>query len=301
MDNEGGGWQAPVNAKNGVDGMVEEFVGKNSVWETTKVDPAVRRKLQLIKDLQGAQKRGEMHIAYQPKINPYKQQIVGMEALVRWEHPVYGRISPDEFIPFAERTGTIIPLGSWVIRMACLQLKKWHSAGHSQLHMAINLSAYQLQVEGFVENVSQILQELELSANFLQFEVTESADIYYNQIGIKRLHELKRLGIQIYMDDFGIGYSALSCLQRMPVDGIKIDRALTKQLGKDSVYQMMKAMIQLAQGLRLKVVVEGVDSDEKMSILKKWHVHEVQGFLFSQPFPPDELTQLLDQIGGDEG
>jgi len=289
------------NTKNGVDGMVEEYVEKSGVWKAAKDDPAVQRKLQLIKDLQGAQKRGEMHIDYQPKINPYKLKIVGVEALVRWEHPVYGSVSPDEFIPFAERTGSIIPLGIWIIRMACLQLKKWHSAGYSHLHVSINLSAYQLQVEGFVENVSQILQELELSANFLQFEVTESPDIYYNQEGIKRLHELKRLGIQIYMDDFGIGYSALSCLQRMPVDGIKIDRALTRQMAKNSVYQMVKAMVQLAQGLRLKVVVEGVESEEKMTTLKKWHVHEVQGFLFSRPYPPDELTQLLDQIGGDEG
>lgn len=278
-----------------------EFEEKREKWNTTRIEPMADRSFQLVKAMHGAIERGELHMVYQPKINPFKHQVVGMEALVRWFHPVYGEIPPEQFIPLAERTRYIIPMGEWVLRSACSQLKIWHQAGHPQLHIAVNLSVCQLQAEGFVEFVSQILQELDLRPHFLQFEVTESTDIYYNQEGINRLHELKRLGVQIYMDDFGIGYSALSCLQRMPVDGIKINRVLTSQMEKESVYQLMKAMIQLARGLRLKVVVEGVESPEKMAALKKWRVDEVQGYLSRVPIPAHELIFKLGQMGGEVG
>lgn len=278
-----------------------EYEKESVTWNSPRIESKVERSFKLIKALDGAIERGEFHINYQPKMDPNKHRVVGMEALVYWHHPMYGEIAPEELIPLANRTRYIIPLGEWVLRSACIQLKKWHQAGYPQLHVAINLSVYQLQAEGFVESVTQILQELDLRPHFLQFEVTESTNIYYNQEGIKRLHELKLLGVQIMMDDFGIGYSALSCLQRLPIDGIKIGGAITSQIEKESVYQLIKAMIQLARGLRLKVVVEGVDTLERVNALKKWRVDEVQGYLFRVPIPADELTDKLRQMGREEG
>lgn len=245
-------------------------------------------------ELRQALERNEFEVYYQPKVNLRTGEIEGAEALVRWHHPQRGAISPTEFIPMAEKTGFIIPLGEWVLKTACLQAKSWQAAGLPAIRIAVNLSGYQFSQPGLGSLIVEILQETELDASYLELELTESALMQNPDAAIAILQELKSLGIVISIDDFGTGYSSLSQLTQFPFDVLKIDRSFVCQLTEDSKNAAITtAILQMARSLNLKVVAEGVETPSQIAFLQGHECDEIQGYLFSPPLSAQEFRDLL--------
>jgi EAL domain-containing protein (putative c-di-GMP-specific phosphodiesterase class I) len=206
-------------------------------------------------------------------------EITGFEALVRWQHPRQGVISPTEFIPLAEETGLIKRLGTWVLREACRQLHSWQQQSRPFLTMSVNLSSIQLSQPDLVEQVQEILQESGVAYGSLRLEITESAIIENQATAIATLRQLKALGIQLYMDDFGTGYSSLSRLHDLPIDVLKIDRSFVCQ----QKWDIIQAIMILSGSLKLKVIAEGVETPEELENLNRLGCTQAQGYLFSKP------------------
>lgn len=251
--------------------------------------------LEITHDMRRALKRQEFVVYYQPKTEVLTRKIVGIEALVRWKHPEKGLLLPNEFIPLAEETGFIIPLGEWVLRQACEQNKSWHDSGYDFLRVSVNISARQLQQPEFVETVAIILKETKLQPGFLELEITENVAIQddYIQSVVKNL---KNLGVHISVDDFGTGYSFLSYLRkRPPIDSLKIDRSFIDDISEaeDTATALVDSIIVLAKNLDLRVVAEGVTTEEQVRFLIKRNCDEMQGFLFSPAVPADEFEKML--------
>ena len=233
--------------------------------------------------------RGEMAVHYQPQVNLLTGQLVGMEALLRWNNPELGMLSPTRFISVAEDTGFIATLGEWVLRTACRQLKEWDSCAIVMPCVAVNLSVKQLEYSDIVGIVSRILAETGLPSSRLELEVTESS-VMNNQRALSNLDGLRRLGIVLAMDDFGTGYSSLSYLRRLPIQKIKIDRSFVSGMTADSSQAaIIRAIIAMANALGLHTVAEGIETESEAQFLLQEGCHDAQGYLFSQPLPPDEL------------
>ncbi len=244
--------------------------------------------------LRKALERGEFLLHFQPQYTLYDQKVIGFEALVRWQHPEKGMISPGEFIPLAEETGLIGPIGEWVLRTACHQNKAWQNAGFEPKRMAVNISARQFYRQDMVGLVKQILSETGLEPCWLELEITESLIMQDVEEAIHKLTKIREIGVQIAIDDFGTGYSSLSYLQRFPVDTLKIDRSFVRDLtGSVDGSAIVDAVIALAHSLKLKVVAEGVETDEQMNLLRIKDCDRVQGFLLSKPQPVDRLARFL--------
>lgn len=240
--------------------------------------------------------RQEFKIFYQPKINISTGRIIGVEALLRWQHPSLGLVLPGSFIPIAEETGLIVPIGEWVLRTACFQNKSWQEAGYLPIKIAVNLSARQFYQESFVQSVARILEESKLDPRWLELEITESLAMYKEEYVFNVLRELKKMGLNIALDDFGTGYSSLSHLQRFPIDSLKIDRSFINDLITNPDSQaIVKAAIALAKNLKLNIVAEGVETPEQLDFLRRNKCDEAQGFLFSRPVPASELEAILVQ------
>ena len=223
-------------------------------------------------------------------------QIVGMEALLRWQHPDRGLVMPMEFIPVADETGLIVPLGEWVLRTACAQTKAWQGEGRSSLRLAVNLSARQFQQRNLVESVGRVLQETGLNPHCLELEITESVVIQDMDLAITMLRRLKEMGVQIAIDDFGTGNSALSYLRRFPIDTVKIDRSFIRDLTVNpSDAEITATVIIMAHNLKLEVIAEGVETEEQLAFLKQRLCDQMQGFLFSRPVPAEEVEAMLAQ------
>ena len=253
------------------------------VSERLALDSALRRALD----------RNEFLLHYQPQVDLITGRIVGMEALIRWRHPDRGMVSPGKFIPLAEDTGLIVPIGEWVLRTACMQNKAWQSIGIDPIRIAVNLSARQFQHPNLVESVSQALWDTGLDPQYLEFELTESI-METAEAAITVLRKLSGMGIEISLDDFGTGYSSLSYLKRFPIGKLKIDQSFVRELTTDSeVVAIVSTIITLARSLRLKVIAEGVEKDEELSILRSLDCDEIQGYLFCRPVPAEEATTLL--------
>lgn len=252
------------------------------------------QRLALESGLRHALERQEFLLHYQPKVAIKTGRIVGMEALVRWRHPEKGIVPPAEFIPLAEETGLIIPIGEWVLRTACIQTKTWQTAGMAPIRVAVNLSARQLQNQNLVEIVERALSESGLEPNFLELELTESVlmqNLEHNSVSLDKLH---RMGVEIAIDDFGTGYSSLAYLKRFPISSLKIDRSFVRDLTLESDSQaIVKTIITLARSLKRKVVAEGVETEEQLEILRSLDCDEMQGYLFNKPVPVDEAGKLL--------
>jgi EAL domain-containing protein (putative c-di-GMP-specific phosphodiesterase class I) len=217
-----------------------------------------------------------------------------MEALLRWHHPELGLVQPIEFIPLAEDTGMIVPIGEWVLRTACAQSKSWQGAGFAPLSLAVNLSARQFQQRNLSEMVVRILQETGLNAHDLKLELTESSIMKNAESAVRTLGELKAMGVKIAIDDFGTGYSSLGYLKRLPIDTLKIDRSFVRDVTADpDDAALVMAIITLAHNLRLKVVAEGVESEEQLSFLHLLRCDEWQGYLCSKPVPVEAFEELL--------
>jgi EAL domain-containing protein (putative c-di-GMP-specific phosphodiesterase class I) len=227
-------------------------------------------------------------------VNLQTGQIVGAEALVRWHHPERGLVSPDKFIPIAEETGLIIPLGEWVLQTACKQTKIWQTAGFSSLRIAVNLSSRQFTQIDLRTQLVQILMETGLDPKSIELELTESMLVQNTEVAIRRLNALKALGVQIAIDDFGTGYSSLSYLQQFPFDILKIDRCFVRNITENSNNAAItKAIIEMAKSLNLKLIAEGVETEAELSFVCEHQCDGMQGYLFSRPVPAQEFQQLL--------
>lgn len=248
--------------------------------------------LQLEADLRRAIERKEFLLHYQPIVSLEDGRIRSIEALVRWAHPQRGLIQPMEFIPLAEDTGLIVPMGEWILRTACAQARQWRDAGYRNMRVQVNLSARQFQTPNLRDLVRSALMETGLEARFMDIEITESIAMEDHSISI--LNELAAMGVRITIDDFGTGYSSLVSLKRFPIDAIKIDKSLIGDVTGDANAQaIVAAIIAMAHSLRIKVIAEGVEAEGQLAFLHSRHCDEMQGFLFSRPVPDAEMTKLL--------
>jgi diguanylate cyclase (GGDEF)-like protein/PAS domain S-box-containing protein len=248
--------------------------------------------LTLEHNLRKALRDNEFIVYYQPLIDLVSGQITGSEALVRWNHPELGMIQPGRFIPLAEETGLILPLGEYVLRNACEQTRTWQQKYCKSLSVSVNLSARQFQQQDLVLLVSQALEDSSLQPGQLELEITESLGMKNPELTLKTLNELKAMGVRISIDDFGTGYSSLSYLKKFPIDTIKIDRSFVSDIHHDSNdAAIVLAIIALAHSLGLKVIAEGVEMKEQADYLKHHGCEKVQGFLYSQPLPATEFEK----------
>lgn len=251
-------------------------------------------KKRLEHDLPGALDSEAIEVYYQPIANIQSGRITGMEALIRWKHPEFGSISPEEIIPLAEETGLIVQLGKTVLRRSCLVMKELVEQGHSDIRIAVNLSIRQLQQADFIESTCRILNEIQLSPKYVEFEVTESIVMEDLLLVVDHLKKLRKLGMKISIDDFGTGYASLSYLQQLPIDKIKIDRMFILNIKNDISGTIPSTIVNLARALELEVIAEGVETLDQFSHVRNWGCDELQGYLFSRPIPFDQLKRLLD-------
>ena len=244
--------------------------------------------------LRRALERREFHLLYQPKIDLRTGEISGAEALLRWQHPTRGSISPAQFIPIAEACGLILPIGAWVLREACAQAQAWIDAGLPSTTMAVNVSAMEFRDKNFLESVFATLTDTRLDPSSLVLELTESVLVKRPEAAASILRILRDRGIQVAVDDFGTGYSSLSYLQRFPVDALKIDQSFIRQIssGGDNKH-IVTAVIAMARSLKLRTIAEGVETLEELSFVRAHQCDEAQGYFFSQPVPPEEFAKLL--------
>jgi len=255
-----------------------------------KMEADIARRLGVENDLRGALERNEMMVFYQPQEDLKTGELIGMEALVRWQHPTRGLVSPLEFIALAEETGQILELGEWVMRTACHQLKAWHDKGHKPVRMAVNLAGRQLQSGNIVESIARVLDDTGLRGEQLELEITESTIMGHAEEVIETLDKIKRMGVMVAVDDFGTGYSSLSYLKRFPIDLLKIDRSFVSDITSDKVdADIVTTIIALAHSLGVKVIAEGVETVMQKEFLAKEGCDYMQGYLLGKPVPADEF------------
>jgi diguanylate cyclase (GGDEF)-like protein len=250
-------------------------------------------RLQIETDLRHAFERGEFFLHYQPIVSLATGHIVGAEALIRWRHFERGIVSPAMFVPVAEDTGLIVPMGRWVLREACRQAREWLSV-YDQFSISVNLSVREFAQPDLVKTVAAILEETGLPASALRIEITESAIIGQKHPAIETVEQLRALGVAIHLDDFGTGYSALSYLHRLPLDAVKVDRAFTASIDQeDRPLHVVRAIISLAHAIGLEVVAEGVANPRQLELLREMKCDLAQGFIFSRPCNVEEMNALL--------
>ena len=260
------------------------------------VDSEMRRRRELEKDLREALNRNQFYLVYQPQISYRDHRVVGVEALIRWQHPEHGLVPPDLFIPLAEQNGTIIAIGEWVLDQACRQLREWHDQGFSDLRMAVNLSTVQLHHAELPRVVNNLLQMYRLPPRSLELEVTETGLMEDISTAAQHLLSLRRSGALIAIDDFGTGYSSLSYLKSLPLDKIKIDKSFVQDLlDDDDDATIVRAIIQLGKSLGMQVIAEGVETVEQEAYIISEGCHEGQGYHYSKPLPARELAAYLKQ------
>jgi diguanylate cyclase (GGDEF)-like protein/PAS domain S-box-containing protein len=263
---------------------------------TAALNARAFKRLTVEMHLRRALDREQFRVFFQPKLRASDLAVVGFEALVRWLHPELGRVSPAEFIPIAEETGLIVPIGEWVLAHAARQLVSWDQAGRAPLKCAVNLSAMQFRVKDLHQRLAQVVTDSGLEPSRIELELTESVLMEDGQAAIRTLHELKSHGFGIAVDDFGTGYSSLSYLKRLPIDVLKIDQSFVRELGTGSEdAAIVSTIISMARSLNLKVVAEGVEQEGQLAFLRAQGCDELQGYLFSQPLPADEIALWVDE------
>jgi len=245
-------------------------------------------------DLRRALERKEFTLHYQPKIDLKTGAITGAEALIRWTHPTRGSVPPLVFIPIAEDSGLILPIGAWVMREACRQARAWLDAGLPPMTMAVNVSAIEFRNENFLEDLFATIHEAGLSPNSLELEVTERVLMKQSELAESVLKKLRERGVQVSVDDFGTGYSSLSYLQQFPLDALKIDRSFIRRItANPDETSIVSAIIRMGQSLNLRVIAEGVETAEDLAFLRANGCDEAQGYYFSRPVPPEQFAALL--------
>ncbi len=268
--------------------------GNNFQFYTAGGTTRALRQLVLESNLRPGLERSEFIIHYQPQVDVRGFHLVGMEALVRWQHPSLGLLYPNEFVPLAEDNGLIISLGDWVMRTACAQNQLWQDEGLTPLTLSVNFSARQFQQPTFITDVAQILKDTNLDPRWLELELTESSIMRDPEEAIEKLHELKLMGIKVAIDDFGTGYSSLNYLKRFPIDTLKIDKTFVSDVCKDPHdTAIVRAIINLGHALDLTVIAEGVETKEQLQYLTALECDVVQGFLFSKALSVAAFEELL--------
>ena len=275
--------------------------GANYQFFTADMHELATKRLELESNLRKAIQNEEFTVHYQPRVSVDSLTITGVEALVRWQHPQLGLISPSEFIPLAEDAGLIVPIGEWVLRTACMQGQRWRDQGVAPIQIAVNISARQFHDQDFSQTVIRLLEETGLSPKYLELEVTESSIIQDERFAAGMLSRLKSMGINILIDDFGTGFSSLASLKRLPIDALKIDKSFVREATSDpDDAALVMAIITLAHNLRLKVVAEGVETEDQLRFLQLLRCDEIQGYFFSKPLPAERLAAVFEpQINAD--
>jgi diguanylate cyclase (GGDEF)-like protein len=266
--------------------------GNQYQYFSSEMNTLAQQRLQLETDLRKALDRDEFEIYYQPQLDCQTGNVVGMEALLRWIHPERGVVSPFDFIPIAEETGLIIPIGEWVMKTAIAQTRHWHEMGYP-LRVGVNLSALQFTDNNLTSVIKDNLDETGLQSGYLDLEVTESIAMHDFESTLETLHAIKQMGVRISIDDFGTGHSSLKYLQRMPVHTVKIDRAFIKDIGDNDDGTLAKTIIAMAHSMNLNVIAEGIETEHHQQFLKQHQCDELQGFLFSRPLPADEFEAYI--------
>jgi len=266
----------------------------NIQFFTHALDETARQRMTLENRLRYALEHDELVLYYQPQVDMVRGSIFSAEALLRWEQPGKPTISCGEFISIAEETGLILPIGEWVLRQACIQLKQWHKAGCPALHMAINLSPRQFYQPHFLRTIKQIIQETELPASTLDLEITESLLLQRNEDIVDILRQLSNLGVQLSIDDFGTGYSNLAYLQRFPVHAIKIDQSFIHDIGHEPrAKALVSAIIAMAHSLHMKVLAEGVETLQQINFLLSQGCRLAQGYYYSEAVSAEDFSKIL--------
>jgi EAL domain-containing protein (putative c-di-GMP-specific phosphodiesterase class I) len=251
------------------------------------------RRLVLARELRGAETRGELRLVYHPVLALPAVEIVGVEALLRWANPAFGEVSPVEFVPIAEESGAIVPMGTWVLRESCESMARCSEPGRP-LELNVNVSARQVSSPDFALWVRQTLAHAEFPADKLGLEITETSLMRPNAVTTRNLHELDALGVRIVLDDFGTGYSSLSWLKQHPFSALKIDRSFIQGLPENRAdHAIVAALIGMAEALGCMVTAEGVETAEQLAALRVLGCPRAQGFLFARPAPAGELPALL--------
>ncbi|WP_096201132.1 sensor domain-containing protein [Bacillus sp. FJAT-45350] len=264
--------------------------GKNNFqFYISDMDSAISREVLIEKNLRKALENNELELFYQPKVNVATEQVIGMEALLRWKNSELGFVSPAEFIPIAEETGLIVPIGDWVIKQACIQNKQWQEKGYAPIRVSVNLSVRQFQESGLVQNIEMILKETNLDPQYLELEITENIAVHEKEFVNHKLHSIREKGISISIDDFGTGYSSLSYLKDYPIDTLKIDKSFVDEITKTGDSSIVRAIIAMSHSLHLKVIAEGVEDLEQLQFLRKHNCNEIQGYFISKPLPAHEF------------
>ncbi|MGB7440876.1 MAG: EAL domain-containing protein, partial [Coleofasciculaceae cyanobacterium] len=273
--------------------------GRNNYqFYTQAIGSKVQERLTIENSLYKALEREEFQLHYQAQIDSETGEIVGMEALIRWQTRDSGLIPPNLFIPLAEEMGLITGIGEWVLKRACSQNRAWQSMGLPPIRVAVNLSARQFQQKNLLKTIAQILKSTKLEPHYLELEITESIAMEDVNLTISILKQLRSLGIQIAIDDFGTGYSCLSSLKHLPLDKLKIDQSFIRELSADSEdAAIVTAILALGHGLNLEVIAEGVETQSQSAILRSLNCDVMQGYFFSRPIPAQDATNLLKKLG----
>jgi EAL domain-containing protein (putative c-di-GMP-specific phosphodiesterase class I) len=274
-----------------------KVLGRNTCqFFTSDMNVGGLERLSMENGLRRALDRRELHFDYQPLVDLASGRIIGAEALMRWEHPGVGAVSPSQFIPLAEETGLIVPLGEWGLLEACRQARAWQEAGLPEIPVSVNLSATQFRQQNLGDTLARALQTSGLAPGFLELEITESMVMHNVEAGMLAVNRLRDLGLRLSIDDFGTGYSSLSYLRRFPIQRLKIDVSFLRDIATDSgAAAITHAIIALGKGLELRVLAEGVETREQLAVLRAQGCDEMQGYYFSRPVPADEFAVMLGQ------
>jgi len=269
--------------------------GRNNYqFYSHEMTATVQARLRLETDLRRALDHHEFFLHYQPQVDARSNRITGVEALLRWRDPAGNTIPPAQFIPLAEDTGLIVPIGKWVLETACAQLKRWHDAGHGELTLSVNVASRQFRDLMFPDTVSQAIASSGILSQALELEITESILLEHSDETLRTLNDLKKIGVTLAIDDFGTGYSSLSYLKRFPIDRVKIDQSFVRDLASDNDdLAIVRAIIALARAMRLAVIAEGVETGEQLALLRHEDCHEYQGYLFAHPMDANSLSGKL--------
>ena len=269
--------------------------GRNGVQSySQEMGAHAQQRMELEAALRVALERDQLELHYQPQVDRDAGRIVGVEALVRWRHPELGLVSPVQFIPLAEETGLINPIGEWVLRTACAQARAWHVAGHTGLSVAVNMSAKQFQKQDVPALVQDVLEDTGLPAECLELELTESTLMHNTDAVVETMRQIKKLGVRLALDDFGTGFSSLSYLKRFPIDVLKIDKSFTFDVTSDeSAASITRAIIAMARSLNMTTVAEGVETQAQLDFLTAQDCDVMQGYFISRPLPAEQLTAML--------
>lgn len=272
--------------------QAKQIGGNRLEFYRPEINEQLPKQLELETDLHDALKNNQLQLYYQPLIDVKTGKPCGMEALIRWPHPQQGFISPMRFIPLAEETGLIVPIGEWIIREACEQTKKWHDMGFTTLKVAVNLSEKQLHQKDLIQMIKNILAETKFDPRFLEMEITETAILDDSVTAI--IKEFSAMGISLAVDDFGTGYSGLSYLKRFSIDKLKIDQSFIRDIpeNNDSI-TIVSAIIAMAKELDIHTLAEGVETKEQLQFLQSRNCDYIQGYYFSKPLEKTFMTEFL--------